>query len=182
MSWILLEKRIFDQEKIWWPTDFSHIFLIFQANKILTNYVEAGFPLVGVSSVVYHFYAFKLNSNSISTGVRQQYLRSWIVSVCQQYLRSWIVGVRQQYLRSWIVGVRQQYFRSWIVGVRRQYPVHELSVFANNISVHVSSWSAAHSQTMLFSLNITDTIQHRNVWKTRLIWHLRHSLFLQRKR
>ena len=170
MSWILLEKRIFDQEKIWWPTDFSHIFLTFPANKILTNYVEVGFSLVGVSSVVYHFYAFKLNNNSISTGVHQQYLRSWIVSVCQQYLRSWIVGVRQQY------------FRSWIVSVRRQYPVHELSVFANNISVHVSSWSAAHSQTMLFSLNITDTIQHRNVWKTRLIWHLRHSLFLQRKR
>ena len=132
---------IFGQEKIWWPTDFSHIFLTFRAKcKKIT--------LASVSSVVYHFYAFKLNNNSNSTGVRQQYLRLWIVIVCQQYLRSWIAGVRQQYLRSWIVGVRQQYFRSWIVGVRRQYPVHELSVFANNISVHFLSWSAAHSQTM----------------------------------
>ena len=57
----------------------------------------------------------------------------------------------------------------------------QLSVFAINTSIQVSSWSAAHSQTMLFRLNITDIIHRQGATKMRLICHLKHSLGLHIK-
>ena len=40
---------------------------------------------------------------------------------------------------------------------------------------------AAHSQTILFTLNISD-IKRQNMWKIKLTCHLKHSLGLQKKR
>ena len=39
----------------------------------------------------------------------------------------------------------------------------ELSVFANNISIQMLSLLTAHSQTILFALNMSDNIQRRHV-------------------
>ena len=55
-------------------------------------------------------------------------------------------------------------------------------VVAVNVSIHVSSWLTTHSQTSLFALNMSNTIQRQHVWKMRRICHLKHSLVLQWKR
>ena len=59
-------------------------------SKILSNYTEAAFTLVDVSSTVYYSHAFMLYNNSIFIFLR----------LTLQTNKRWIVGVRQQYLRS----------------------------------------------------------------------------------
>lgn len=51
----------------------------------------------------------------------------------------------------------------------------QLSVFTINTSIQVSSWSAAHSQTILFIFIIAGIIQRQKVCKIRLILHLKYS-------
>ena len=58
----------------------------------------------------------------------------------------------------------------------------KLSALAINTFIQVSRWFAVHIISILFELFITDIIQRQNLWKIRLIYHLKHSLGLQWKR
>ena len=58
----------------------------------------------------------------------------------------------------------------------------KLSALAINIFIQVSRWFAVLIISILFELFITDIIQRQNLWKIRLIYHLKHSLGLQWKR
>ena len=57
----------------------------------------------------------------------------------------------------------------------------KLSALAINIFIQVSRWFAVLIISILFELFITDIIQRQNLWKIRLIYHLKHSLGLQWK-
>ena len=58
----------------------------------------------------------------------------------------------------------------------------KLSALAINTFIQVSRWFAVLIISILFELFITDIIQRQNLWKIRLIYHLKHSLGLQWKR
>ena len=58
----------------------------------------------------------------------------------------------------------------------------KLSALAINTFIQESRWFAVHIISILFELFITDIIQRQNLWKIRLIYHLKHSLGLQWKR
>ena len=47
------------------------------------------------------------------------------------------------------------------------------------ISIQASRCLAAHSQTILFALDKSDTIQRQHMWKMKWLCHLKHSLGLQ---
>lgn len=56
-------------------------------------------------------------------------------------------------------------------------------MLVNKISIQVLNWLAAHFQTVLLAIIVTNVIQHQNVWKISLICHLKHSFnFLGKKR
>lgn len=73
-------------------------------------------------------------------------------------------------------------WKSGFLRLNLQTKKGKLSALAINTFIQVSRWFAVHIISILFELFITDIIQRQNLWKIRLIYHLKHSLGLQWKR